>query len=185
MTTSTVPPAVQTLIDRQEILDCEMRYCSGVDRFDREMLLSAYHPGATDDHGAFVGTAEQFVDWAFAYHRKYQQGHKHYILNHRCDLGGDTAHAETYWLFAGRNNFDPALSLHGGRYLDRLERRAGRWAIAARKCIIEWGGSLNDMPVPAEAAAVYAMTGVASRDLNDPSYQRPLTIERNPFVLPF
>ena len=107
MTDSTLPPAVQALIDRQEILDCELRYCSGVDRFDREMLLSAYHPGAIDDHGAFVGTAEKFVDWAFAYHRKYQHGHKHYILNHRCELDGDTAHAETYWLFAGRNTSPP------------------------------------------------------------------------------
>jgi len=51
MIESTFPPAVQALIDRQEILGCEMRYCSGVDRFDREMLLSAYHPG---DRGAFV-----------------------------------------------------------------------------------------------------------------------------------
>jgi hypothetical protein len=54
MTEPTLPPAVLALIDRQEILACELRYCSGVDRFDREMLLSAYHPGAMDDHGAFV-----------------------------------------------------------------------------------------------------------------------------------
>ena len=185
MTGSTLPPAVQALIDRQEILDCELRYCSGIDRFDREMLLSAYHRGAIDDHGAFVGTAEEFVDWALAYHRKYQHGHKHYILNHRCELDGDTAHAETYWLFAGRNTFAPAISLHGGRYLDRLEKRGGKWAIAARKCVIEWGGSLNDMEVPAEVAAAYALTGIASRDRNDPSYQRPLTIDRGAFLLPF
>jgi hypothetical protein len=185
MSEPTLPPAVQALIDRQEILDCEQRYCSGVDRFDREMLLSVYHPDAMDDHGAFVGTAAEFVDWAFAYHRKYQHGHKHYILNHRCELEGTTAHAETYWLFAGRNTFAPALSLHGGRYLDRFEKRGGKWAIAARKCVIEWSGSLNDMDVPAEAAAVYAMTGVAARDRTDPSYQRPLNIERAPIVLPF
>ena len=164
MTESTLPPAVQALIDRQEILDCELRYCSGVDRFDREMLLSAYHPGAIDDHGAFVGTAEEFVDWAFAYHRKYQHGHKHYILNHRCEFDGDTAHAETYWLFAGRNTFarPPVASR---RPLFGPARKARRkWAIAARKCVIEWGGSLNDIEVPAEAAAVYALTGIASRD---------------------
>jgi len=151
MTESTLPPAVQALIDRQEILDCELRYCSGVDRSDREMLLSAYHPGAMDDHGAFVGTAEKFVDWAFAY----------------------------------RNASAPSVSLHGGRYLDRLEKRGGKWAIAARKCVIEWGGSLNDIGVPAEAAAAYALTGIASRDCSDPSYQRPSTIERGAFVLPF
>ncbi|HEV8690438.1 MAG TPA: nuclear transport factor 2 family protein, partial [Ideonella sp.] len=178
-------PALQGLVDRQEIHDCILRYCSGVDRFDREMLLSVYHDDAIDDHGAFVGKAADFVDWALAYHAKFQHGHKHYVLNHRCELDGDTAHTETYWLFVGNNRHAPASSLHTGRYLDRFEKRGGRWAIAARKCIIEGGGSLGDMPVPEAALAAYAATGVAARDRSDPSYQRPLTVTRAPQVLPF
>src|SRR6266581_6076737 len=110
-----VPGAVQRLIDRQEIRDCILRYCSGVDRFDREMLLSAYHPDAWDDHGSFVGPVAEFADWAFAYHQKYQHGHQHYVLNHRCELDGDTAHSETYWIFTGRNKIGHPLSIHGGR----------------------------------------------------------------------
>ena len=55
MSQEAIPPALQQLIDRQQIHDCILRYCSGVDRFDREMLLSVYHPDAMDDHGAFVG----------------------------------------------------------------------------------------------------------------------------------
>ena len=35
---------LQELLDRQDILDCVHRYCRAVDRFDREMLLSVYHP---------------------------------------------------------------------------------------------------------------------------------------------
>lgn len=185
MNRSELPPAVQKLVDRQEILDCVTRYCSGVDRFDREMVLSVYHPDAIDDHGSFVGSAEQFVDWAFAYHSKYQHRHKHYILNHSCELNGETAHTETYWLFAGSNTMGPSTSIHGGRYLDRFECRQGKWAIAARKCIIEWGGALGDIEIPAEALAAYAATGVSSRDRNDPAYMRPLTVERANFVLPF
>lgn len=185
MEQQTLPPALQKLVDRQEIHDCIMRYCSGVDLFDRAMLLSAYHPDATDDHGAFVGNPTEFADWAFAYHRKLQHGHKHYVLNHRCDLDGDMAHTETYWLFASLGTAGPPISLHGGRYLDRFEKRDGRWAIAARKCIIEWGGALNEIPFPVEALAAYAATGVARRDRDDPSYARPLTITRAPFVLPF
>ncbi len=185
MSENTLPPALQKLVDRQEIHDCVLRYCSGVDRFDRAMLLSVYHADAIDDHGAFVGSAADFVDWALAYHTKYQHGHKHYVLNHRCDLEGDTAHTETYWLFAAVNTMGPGNSVHGGRYLDRFEKRDGKWAIAARKCIIEWGGVLGDIQVPSEALAAYAATGVASRDLNDPSYLRPLTIDRAPVVLPF
>lgn len=178
-------PALQKLVDRQEIQDCIMRYCSGVDRFDRAMLLSVYHPDATDDHGTFVGSATDFIDWALAYHSKYQHGHQHYVLNHRCDLDGDTAHTETYWLFNGVNKMGPSNSIHGGRYLDRFEKRDGKWAIAARKCIIEWGGALGDMAIPNELLAAYAATGVASRDSNDPSYLRPLVIERAAAVLPF
>ena len=63
---------IRHLIDRQAILDCLTRYCRGVDRFDRELVLSAYHSDAIDDHGAFVGTREEFIDWAFALHEKGQ-----------------------------------------------------------------------------------------------------------------
>jgi hypothetical protein len=51
------------LIDRQAILDCLTRYCRGVDRFDRDLLLSAYHPDATDNHGVFIGSPVQFAAW--------------------------------------------------------------------------------------------------------------------------
>lgn len=57
---------VRELKDRQDIRDCLVRYCRGVDRFDREMVRSAYHPDAMDDHGDFVGGVENFIDWAFA-----------------------------------------------------------------------------------------------------------------------
>ena len=183
----TPPPnsALQELLDRQQIHDVVLRYCSGVDRFDREMLLSAYHPDAVDDHGVFVGGPQAFVEWAFAYHGKYQHTHKHFILNHRCELDGDTAHTETYWLFVGNNRGAPQCTLHTGRYLDRMERRNGVWAIAARKCIIEGGGALNDVPLHPSVLAAYAATGVARRDKEDPSYARPLTVVREPGALPF
>ena len=178
-------PALQQLVDRQQIHDCILRYCSGVDRFDREMLLSVYHADAIDDHGAFVGSAAEFVDWALAYRAKCQHSHKHYVLNHRCELDGNSAHTETYWLFAASNRVGPATSLHGGRYLDRFEKRDDRWAIAARKCIIEWGGALANIAIPDDALAAYAATGVASRDTADPSYLRPLNVTRAKQVLPF
>ena len=80
--------ALSPSIACQQIHDCILRYCSGVDRFDREMLLSVYHPDAIDDHGAFVGGAAEFVEWALAYHAKHP--HKHFVLNHCCELDGDT-----------------------------------------------------------------------------------------------
>ena len=180
-----LPPELQQLVDRQQIYDCIVRYCSGVDRFDREMVRGVYHDDAMDDHGSFVGTADEFVDWAFAYHAKYQNSHKHYVMNHRCELDGDTAHTETYWLFSGNNQLGPGLTLSGGRYLDRFEKRNGKWAIAARKCVIEWNGALGEYALPQENLDAYAATGVPLRNKDDASYQRPLTIDRPKFVLPF
>jgi hypothetical protein len=182
-----LPPELQQLVDRQQIYDCIVRYCSGVDRFDREMLRAVYHDDAMDDHGAFVGTADEFCDWALAYHAKYQHHHKHYVLNHRCELdpNGKTAHTETYWIFSGKNKVGPALTLSGGRYLDRFENRNGKWAIAARKCIIEWISDIDETAVPKEAWDVYGLTGSPLRNKDDPSYMRPLRVTRDKFVLPF
>lgn len=185
MTVMPSPEELRQLLDRQQIYDCIVRYCSGVDRFDRDMVRGVYHDDAMDDHGAFVGTPDEFVDWAFAYHAKYQHHHKHHVLNHRCELDGDTAHTETYWMFSGKNTMGPPLSLSGGRYVDRFERRDGRWAIAARKCVIEWNSVLNEAELPQANLDAYALTGVPRRDKSDVSYARPLVIERGKFVLPF
>jgi hypothetical protein len=176
---------LQELLDRQDILDCIHRYCRAVDRFDRELMLSVYHPDAIDDHGLFVGGPKEFVDWAFGYHSLYQNLTHHVVTNHICELAGDTAHTETYWIFSGSNQ-DPETgrdvpsSIHFGRYIDRFERRNGRWAIAARACVIEWHGTLGELTIPPDALAAYAATGVGQRDRSDLSYQRPLTIKRKP-----
>jgi hypothetical protein len=184
MSSADLPAGLQTLIDRQAILDCVTAYCRGVDRADRELLLSAYHEDAQDDHGVICGTAAAFADWALDYHGKYQLGHHHYILNHSCELDGATAHAETYYLFAGINREGPPI-LSGGRYLDRFEKRAGRWAIADRKCLIEWSGLLADVPFTPEHLAALGSSGKAARDRSDSSYERPLTVTSAHRVFPY
>ena len=117
---------LRELIDRQAIHDVILRYCRGVDRLDRALILSAYHPDAIDDHGIFVGGPEAFADHFSAFHATRQTATQHIVTNHTCELDGDTAHCETYWLFAAMNREGPPLSLGGGRYVDRMERRAGR-----------------------------------------------------------
>jgi SnoaL-like domain len=169
---------IRELSDRQAILDCVHRYCRGVDRLDRDLVLSAYHPGAVDDHGVFVGTREAFVDWAFAYHREYQLSHHHMVFNHSVELLGDEAHAETYWLFFGENRVKPN-TLAVGRYLDRFERRNGVWAIAERVCISESVCDLQQTDLPQEYLAALMSNGKSVRDRNDKSYQRPLTARQS------
>ena len=168
---------LRELVDRQEIHDCIVRYCRGVDRLDAEMLASAYHPDAVDDHGLYVVRPHQFAEFFLAFHKKNQKATQHIITNHYCELDGDTAHCETYWLFAGMNREGPELSLGGGRYIDRMERRDGRWAIAARKCLYDWQGKPGDYSLSPEMLESMLGAGLASRDRNDPSYERPLSID--------
>ncbi|TAL03188.1 MAG: nuclear transport factor 2 family protein [Rhodospirillaceae bacterium] len=175
MTQTPLPSEVQALVDRQAIMDCLNSYCRGVDRADRALLLSAYHEDAQDDHGVFCGSANAFADWAFDYHSKYQTGHHHYILNHSCELKGDTAHTETYYLFSGINREGPPV-LSGGRYIDRFEKRNGRWAIADRKCLIEWQAFLTDVTCDPVHLTALRSSGHATRDRTDTSYERPLKV---------
>jgi hypothetical protein len=169
--------AIQVLIDRQAILDCLMRYCRGVDRLDRELVLSAYHADAIDDHGAFVGTREEFVKWAFALHETGQISTQHHLTNHTCDIDGDAAHTETYYLFTARN-IDETLWVAGGRYLDRLERRAGEWKISTRYCLVEWSGSVQPGAIPFADIADVHTNGEPARNRTDPSFLRPLVNKR-------
>jgi hypothetical protein len=165
--------AVRRLVDRQEILDCLHRYTRGVDRLDRDMVLSVYHPDAVDDHGHFVGSPEEFVDWLWA-KAPGRLATQHYVTNSTIDLDGDTAHVETYFICSMRLDPDHEISFSGGRYVDRFERRDGEWRIAARTVISEWRTRLDGSTFPAGSAAFHP----AAQDRTDLSYVRPLVVRR-------
>ncbi len=170
---------VREQADRIAIHDCLVRYCRGMDRQDRALARSAYHDDAIDDHVGFVGGVDDFLDWAFAYHRT-QVRHQHYITNHHADLDGDVAHTETYYLFVGTLPDESSpLTVTGGRYLDRFERRDDRWAIAARACLPEWQADLPSL-LSSAAMDFIALTGTIARDRSDCSYARPLVVRTAP-----
>jgi hypothetical protein len=168
---------VQELSDRAEIHDCMQRYARGIDRQDRALLRSAYHDGAVDDHVGFIGEVDDFIDWALAYHGT-QTRYQHYILNHTADIEGDEAHAETYYLFFGTDR-EPAnhITISGGRYVDRLERRDGRWAIADRVTVVEFNAE-SQSQITEEVLAMMVGMPLARHDTTDPSYARPLSAKR-------
>jgi len=178
------------LWDREQIRRCLNRYARGVDCFDRELILSAFHPDAIDEHGKFAGTPEEFVNWALDMHERAQLSHQHCLLNHSCEIDGDIAHAETYFMFVAMNRRGKPLTISGGRYIDRLEMRNGAWRIAARVTLRDWS-NLDQVP---DAFDLSAMTSTAAslsvaerkfmnkgrgraRDRSDPSYDRPLTVD--------
>lgn len=166
------------LLDRQDIFDCIKRVSRAIDRFDRNLFLSAYHADAVIDAGKFVSDPATTYEGGRALHEAGQSTTLHHLTNHVCELGGDVAHAETYFLYVGRNH-DGTNWAAGGRYNDRLERRDGEWKIAFRYTIIEWSGNIPESEVPLFADVPDAhLNGVPSRSLDDPSYRRPLTNRR-------
>jgi hypothetical protein len=168
---------LDALLDRQDILDCLTRFSRGIDRFDKALFLSAFHPDAVIAAGPFVGDPAELCGWAFGLHGSLQSATHHNLLNVTFDIDGDTAHTETYYLYAGRNS-DGTNWIAGGRYIDRLERRDGTWRIALRTNAIEWSGNVPSTPIPfGDMADIYA-NGAPSRDATDPSYQRPLVNRR-------
>ncbi|MEE4452932.1 nuclear transport factor 2 family protein [Novosphingobium resinovorum] len=170
---------IDALLDKQDIRECLERFSRGMDRFDREIYLSAFWPDAEMAAGPFVGSAADCWDWAIPMHEAGQIATHHALLQSNIDLDGAVAHSETYYQFVGRNR-DESLWIAGGRYIDRLERRDGDWKIVLRTNVIEWGCLPPALPIPFADVPDIAVNGVSSRSIADPSYQRPLVNRRVP-----
>jgi hypothetical protein len=169
------------LLDREEIKDCLLRFSRGIDRQDSELAKSVYHEDARDDHIAYVGSGHGLVDWVNGYQGKdgwvrgwlqscYAQ---HYVTNTTIEFDGDVAHVESYYQMVERKDDEFALTqLFGGRYIDRFEKRDGRWAIAARVITVAWSTDAEIYEGIAQIA------GPGTHDRSDLSYRRPLEVER-------
>lgn len=168
---------LEALLDKQEIMECLGRFSRGIDRFDRDVFMSAFWPDGQMAAGPFVGTPEECMNWSFALHEAGQKATHHNLLNCTIDLDGDTAHSETYYLFVARNR-DDSNWIAGGRYVDRLERRDGEWRIALRCNVIEWSGIVPTMDIPFADVADIKLNGWGERSADDISYRRPLTNRR-------
>jgi hypothetical protein len=160
---------VERLLDRQEIVDCTLRYTRGVDRLDEELYRSAFHEDAIDFHGAEPLTPDQFLEW-FLPQQEGRDATQHYVLNHVIDIDGDTAHGETYFLAIIKWREKDTVQMVGGRYVDRFERRDGEWKIALRLVVPEWHADADAVP----DSPVLSRTDWRRRSRLDPSYERPL-----------
>jgi hypothetical protein len=171
--TETEVTALRRLLDRQAIVDCIHRYARGVDRRDEELLRSAYHRDAVEDHGAYIGPVDGLVPFLDQVHAPFAASQR-YVTNVSVDIDGDTAHAESYWLCVLRPESPDDAMMSGGRYLDRVERREGGWRIARRVVVIDWQGTLRGFSSGPGAFVS------GHRDRSDVSYTRPLDVTRPP-----
>ena len=170
---------VQYLTDRTAILDCIARHSRGCDRHDVDLIQSAYHPDAVDEHGFATNSGTDYGDWANTAHATTSLSHTHNITTHSCDIQGDTAHAESYVLVVLLGLDGKTAQFISGRYLDRLERRNGEWRIAIRRSTVE---AMFIADASVLRAPVFTRQGYprGTRDRDDLSYARPLSHEIPP-----
>jgi hypothetical protein len=155
-----------------------LRYCRGVDRMDRDLVRSCYHAGATDTHGSFTGTVDEFLVWVWRVLGRYRMT-MHFLGNVLVEVDSGRpglARAETYGIaFHRTDDGRPAGNLTTGfRYVDDFALRpvgAGlpaEWRIARRVATTEWvrvDRPEDHWPIPEGMLR-------GSRDRSDPVYRQ-------------
>jgi hypothetical protein len=170
---------LRQLKDRQEILDCVARHARGCDRFDSEVLASAFHADGVDEHGYAINSGPQYAEWANDQHARGSLQNLHNITTHSCEIDGDVAHAESYVIGLFLNPDGKTGRLLAGRYADRLERREGQWRIALRRSTVEVA-LVDDAAFLSSPYFVEMGFLKGLRDKRDVTYQRPLTLQDTP-----
>lgn len=126
------------LLARQEIEDALLRYCWGIDRADLDLVLSAFHEDARDNHsGVEESAVERFT-------RTVVEGAamrtSHNLSNILIQIDGSTAATQSY--FTAWHQFEYEGTTYdwviAGRYIDRFECRAGLWRIAHRMVVYDF-----------------------------------------------
>ncbi|HWD23832.1 MAG TPA: nuclear transport factor 2 family protein, partial [Acidimicrobiales bacterium] len=120
------------VLAKEEITDALVRYCRGVDRRDAELVRSAYHEDATDDHGyTVVKTGWDIAELADRDNRHGFPAEwistSHVLTNILVRTNGNTASSESYYTATQRfKRGDERYELIAtGRYVDQWERRGG------------------------------------------------------------
>ncbi|MFK7977247.1 MAG: nuclear transport factor 2 family protein [Halioglobus sp.] len=136
--TAGLPPSANQLADRIAIQDILNLHSRGLDRVDVDALTYAYWPDAEVDYGSFKGAAHDFAQLVLPILGETYELTRHSLSNHSVELQDNAALSET-WVHAG--HLLPGAEeelLFYGRYLDKLEKRDGRWKILHRTVVVDW-----------------------------------------------
>jgi SnoaL-like domain len=143
MTTDTgTSPTPAQLADRLAIQDVLHLHCRGLDRLDKDTIQCAYWPEAEVDYGSFKGNAHLFAELVVGALGQAYELTQHSISNTLVQFTGNIARSEST-VHAG--HLLPGAQeemLFYGRYLDRLEKRNGRWKILHRQVVMDWSKRL-------------------------------------------
>lgn len=127
------------LADRLAIAETLALYCRGIDRCDAQQLAAVFTPDARIDYGDGARPVAEVIPALIASLGAMRLT-QHNISNTVIRINGESAKAETNCVAL---HLIPAPGgetevVVGGRYLDRLEKREGRWRIAERLYVMDW-----------------------------------------------
>lgn len=172
----TMAPYSVTAEERNQIEQAVTAYCRGLDRFDREIALSAFAPDAVLNYsGIYVGDAPGFMDWVWPFHEKLDLN-IHRVANVFIDRNpsGHLVSESYVTSLLRRRDGDAFVDRVGyGRYIDRWVETGNGLAIAEREYVNDL---VTELTNPADAKrAVAPADGVPvlepRRDRNDGSYR--------------
>lgn len=166
--------AVEELLSKQAITELLYTYPRGLDRLDRDLLLSIGHPDTKMTFGKTVfPTWAAYVDWLMTAHND-MVGNNHRITNILIKVNGNTAVSEctgTATLLTkapGKPGFYEERWMHS-RYLDTWSRRNGRWALDSRQTVPDYRRVIYVPEAEVNENYRYVMPARTGRD--DPSYK--------------
>lgn len=130
------------IADRLAIAETLALYCRGIDRCDPDQLAAVFTSSAQIDYGDGARPVTAVIPGLMAGLGAMRLT-QHNIGNTVIRLSGETAKAETNCValhIIPAPEGDVELEV-GGRYLDRLVKRGGRWLIAERLYVMDWNRS--------------------------------------------
>jgi len=131
------------LADRVAIQDVLHLHCRGLDRLDKDTIQCTYWPEAEVDYGSYKGSAHVFADLVVGTLGQSYELTRHCLSNTLVDLRGNNARSESSVHAAHLLPGAQEEMLFYGRYLDRLEKRNGRWKILHRQVVMDWSKRLS------------------------------------------
>jgi hypothetical protein len=156
---------LRSMADREAIRDALYRYCRAVDRLDVPLGHGVFHEDSHADYGegVYQGPGRGCIDAICAQHL-HLAGHSHQVANVLIALDGDRAGSEAYMtgtMRMMREGKEFQIFVRA-RYLDRWEKREGRWGIVRREVAYD-----HD-----EVREVTSLRGTShsARDGSDPSH---------------
>jgi len=140
-----VTKELKSLLEREKIRDCIVRLARGEDRRDADLISACYWPDSTSDYGVFFGTFDKYLAWVVPGSPAIPVT-QHVLGQSVIELGGDAARAETHVVSYHRVNMgkEERDTVVGGRYLDRMEKRAAEWRIVQRTMLYDWFQDLGE-----------------------------------------